>query len=164
MSLEYCLCSSSFTGFTLAINYYAAFLAQGLNCDATAVSTQCGAAVILEATSGHRGSGNGTDEELMEAMTPKISVLSTGIHTQHGFHVARVREIQLGGMETAVGRVSRSLGTAGTIRTGTIWSRSLLAYLIAAALVLKIDKASLPPQWLKAFIVSATFPSGPSTI
>lgn len=32
---------------------------------------------------GHHGSHNGTDEALMRAMSPKISVLSTGIHTRH---------------------------------------------------------------------------------
>jgi hypothetical protein len=32
----------------------------------------------------HHGSRNGTDEEFMEAMSPKISVISAGIHTQHG--------------------------------------------------------------------------------
>jgi competence protein ComEC len=33
---------------------------------------------------GHHGSANGTDEALMQAMSPKISVISAGIHTQHG--------------------------------------------------------------------------------
>jgi hypothetical protein len=33
---------------------------------------------------GHHGSHNGTDEEFMETMSPKISVISAGIHTQHG--------------------------------------------------------------------------------
>lgn len=33
---------------------------------------------------GHHGSLNGTDDEFMEAMSPKISVISAGIHTQHG--------------------------------------------------------------------------------
>ena len=33
---------------------------------------------------GHHGSANGTDEDFMQAMSPKISVISAGIHTQHG--------------------------------------------------------------------------------
>jgi len=33
---------------------------------------------------GHHGSANGTDEDLMQAMSPKISVISAGVHTQHG--------------------------------------------------------------------------------
>lgn len=33
---------------------------------------------------GHHGSTNGTDEEFMQAMSPQISVISAGIHTQHG--------------------------------------------------------------------------------
>jgi hypothetical protein len=33
---------------------------------------------------GHHASFNGTDEDFMRAMTPKISVISAGIHTQHG--------------------------------------------------------------------------------
>jgi competence protein ComEC len=33
---------------------------------------------------GHHGSANGTDEALMQAMSPKISLISAGIHTQHG--------------------------------------------------------------------------------
>jgi len=33
---------------------------------------------------GHHGSHNGTDEEFMQAMTPQISVISAGIHTQQG--------------------------------------------------------------------------------
>jgi beta-lactamase superfamily II metal-dependent hydrolase len=33
---------------------------------------------------GHHGSANGTDEEFMQAMSPQISVISAGIHTQHG--------------------------------------------------------------------------------
>lgn len=32
---------------------------------------------------GHHGSANGTDEDFMEAMSPKISVISAGVHTQH---------------------------------------------------------------------------------
>jgi len=32
---------------------------------------------------GHHGSRNGTNEDLMRAMSPKISVISAGIHTQH---------------------------------------------------------------------------------
>ena len=33
---------------------------------------------------GHHASFNGTDEDFMRAMSPKISVISAGIHTQHG--------------------------------------------------------------------------------
>lgn len=33
---------------------------------------------------GHHGSRNGTDEVFMQAMSPKISVISAGVHTQHG--------------------------------------------------------------------------------
>jgi competence protein ComEC len=33
---------------------------------------------------GHHGSYNGTDAAFMRAMSPKISVISAGIHTQHG--------------------------------------------------------------------------------
>ena len=33
---------------------------------------------------GHHGSTNGTDEEFMQAISPQISVISAGIHTQHG--------------------------------------------------------------------------------
>jgi competence protein ComEC len=33
---------------------------------------------------GHHGSRNGTDEAFLQAMTPKIAVISAGIHTQHG--------------------------------------------------------------------------------
>lgn len=33
---------------------------------------------------GHHASFNGTDEDFMRVMTPKISVISAGIHTQHG--------------------------------------------------------------------------------
>jgi competence protein ComEC len=32
---------------------------------------------------GHHGSANGTDEDLMKAMSPQISIISAGIHTQH---------------------------------------------------------------------------------
>jgi competence protein ComEC len=32
---------------------------------------------------GHHGSANGTDEEFMQAMSPQISVISAGIHSQH---------------------------------------------------------------------------------
>jgi competence protein ComEC len=32
---------------------------------------------------GHHGSLNGTDEDLMKAMTPQISVISAGMHKQH---------------------------------------------------------------------------------
>ena len=38
---------------------------------------------------GHHASFNGTDEDFMRVMSPKISVISAGIHTQHepgGFH------------------------------------------------------------------------------
>jgi competence protein ComEC len=33
---------------------------------------------------GHHASFNGTDEDFMRVMSPKISVISAGIHTQHG--------------------------------------------------------------------------------
>jgi competence protein ComEC len=33
---------------------------------------------------GHHGSFNGTDERFMRVMSPRISVISAGIHTQHG--------------------------------------------------------------------------------
>lgn len=47
---------------------------------------------------GHHGSKNGTDEELMQAMSPKISVLSAGHHSQqtpgkfHAFQFGHPRE------------------------------------------------------------------------
>jgi len=32
----------------------------------------------------HHGSANGTDEDFMSVLSPKISIISAGIHTQHG--------------------------------------------------------------------------------
>jgi competence protein ComEC len=55
---------------------------------------------------GHHGSHNGTSEAFMQAMTPEISVLSTGIHTRHepgqfhAFQFGHPREVTVALLES----------------------------------------------------------------
>ena len=54
---------------------------------------------------GHHASHNGTDDAFMQVMNPKISVISSGIHTQHepgnfhAFQFGHPREVTLSRLE-----------------------------------------------------------------